>query len=133
MKLRRDKVALNDSGTTVNTEERRSETRKEIEKYHSAEFRIHETGCLYQSKIWNISSKGMCLIVKENSEIISKLEIGKVLDMKYYPDDLSQKPAILKTQIIHITLENQGRFKNHYLMGLVILSENGLPISTPPR
>jgi hypothetical protein len=67
----------------------------------------------------------MCLLVKINSDILSKLEIGKVLDMKYYPEDLSQKPAILKTQIMHITLENQGRFKNHYLIGLVILSKNG--------
>jgi hypothetical protein len=68
----------------------------------------------------------MCLLVKTDSDILSNLEIGKVLDMKYYPDDLSQKPVVLKTKIVHITLEGQGRFKDHYLIGLAILSKNGL-------
>jgi hypothetical protein len=121
--MRRDKVALNQSGTPINREERRSETRNPREKYHSAEFRVNKTESLYQSKIWNISSKGMCLLVKEDSDVLSKLEVGQVLDMKYYPEDSTQSPVILKTQIRHISLENQGRFKHHYLIGLVILSE----------
>ena len=110
-----------DYGVVIEFEERRSGPRTKPEKYQSAEFRVTETSCLYQFKIWNVSSKGSCLLVREDSDILNKFEIGDVLDMKYYPADLSQSPDLLKTKIIHITLENQGRFKGHYLVGLLIL------------
>ena len=41
--------------------------------------------------------------------------------MKYY-NFVSTYPIILKTEIDYITKEKEGRFKNHYLVGIKILS-----------
>jgi hypothetical protein len=105
---------------TENGFEKRSEPRTELEKYHSVEFKVKEQGSLYQFKIWNISSKGMCLLVREDSEVIEELEVGKIINMKYYTTDFSTAPEELKTEIKHITKEDQGRFQGHYFVGIYI-------------
>lgn len=108
---------------TNNGLEKRSEPRTELEKYHSVEFKVQEQGNLYQFKIWNLSAKGMCLLVRDDSEILSDLEVGRVLDMKYYTTDFSQPAEALKTEIKHITKEEEGRFKGHVLVGLLVLDD----------
>lgn len=105
----------------IKFEEKRSELRARPEKYHSVEFEVPESKCLYQFKLWDVSSKGSCLLVRDDSDVLKKIEVGGVFDMKFYPADLSQPPEKLKTKIIHMTPENQGRFKGHYLVGLLIL------------
>lgn len=106
--------------------EKRSESRTELEKYHSVEFKLADPGACYQFKIWNMSSKGMCLLVREDSDVVKCLNVGDTLDMKYYTSDASSPPESLKTQIKHITKEDEGRFQGHYLVGLFIL-ENQQP------
>ena len=108
-------------GMITKFKERRFELRTKPEKYHSVEFKIPESNCLYQFKIWNVSSKGSCLLVRDDSDVLKKIEVGDVFDMKFYPADLFQPPEMLKTKIIHMNPENQGRFKGHYLVGLLIL------------
>lgn len=109
------------------TVEKRSELRAEAEKYHSVEFKVTALGFLYQFKLWNMSSKGMCLLVREDSGVLKYLEVGNVLDMKYYTTDFSTPPERLKTQIKHITKEDQGRFKGHYLVGLLTMRSGQPP------
>ncbi|MBW2265705.1 MAG: hypothetical protein JRF28_05985 [Deltaproteobacteria bacterium] len=101
--------------------EKRSEPRTELEKYHSVEFKVSEMASLYQFKIWNMSSRGMCLLVREDSEILNDLKVDSVFNMKYYTTDFSQPPEKLKTQIKHISREPLGRFGGHFLVGLFIL------------
>ncbi len=101
--------------------EKRSEPRTELEKYHSVEFKVSERASLYQFKIWNMSSKGMCLLVRDDSEILNDLQVGSVLNMKYYTTDFSQPPEEFKTQIKHISREPHGKFDGHFLVGLFIL------------
>ncbi|MBW1699108.1 MAG: PilZ domain-containing protein [Deltaproteobacteria bacterium] len=104
--------------------ERRSEARTLIDKYFSVEFSKKGLDSIYQFKIWNISSKGMCIIVREDSDIINHLIVGDVLDMKYYPVEESSPAEFSKTEITHITKDDHGRFKGHYLVGLAILESN---------
>lgn len=103
--------------------EKRSEPRTDLEKYHSVEFNIADLACLYQFKIWNMSSKGMCLLVRKDSDVLKHLKVGNVLDMKCYATDSSLPPENLKIQIKHITQDEQGRFKGHYLVGLLVLEK----------
>ena len=110
-------------GVTMEFEEKRSELRTKPQQYHSIEFEIPESKCIYQFKIWDVSSRGSCLLVRNDSEVLKKIEEGDVFEMKFYPADLSQPPEILKTQIIHITPEDQGRFRGHHLVGLLILNK----------
>ncbi len=104
-----------------NFDEKRSEDRNDAERYYSAEVKVNALAPLYHFKIWNISSKGMCLLIREDSEALKYFRVGEVMDIRYYTAELSSLPESLKTEIKHITREKQGRFKGHCLVGLSIL------------
>ena len=108
-------------------DERRSEPRLRPETYTNAEFRLKTVKCLFQSRIWDFSSQGMCLLVKEDSGALEDLEVGEELEVKYYPADLGRSPQTRKTRIAHITRVSEGKFKNHVLVGLRIVEEPGKP------
>ena len=101
--------------------ERRSEPRSIIDQYYSVEFSLRGCSFVYQFKIWNISSKGICVLVKEDSDLLNHVKVGDILNLKYYTTDSSKPIEFLKTEIKHITKDEQGRFKGAYLVGLAIL------------
>jgi len=103
--------------------ERRSEARTKVDQYYSVEFFVPDAEYIYQFKIWNLSSQGLCVAVKEGSNLLKHLQVGAVLNMKYYPTDLSSPAADLKTEIKHMTKQEEGRFSGHVLVGLLILEE----------
>lgn len=101
--------------------ERRSEPRKMIDKYFRVEFSKSGLTYFYNFKLRDISSKGMCILVKEGSDVLKSLKVGDILDMKYYTDEHLSQPNQLKTKIKYITKDDQGRFKGHRLVGLSII------------
>ncbi len=101
--------------------ERRSEKRRTAERYYSVQFAAPVLDSVYQFKLWNISTKGMCILVKEDSVVLKQLEVDQVIRMTYYLANSQGANEVLKTQIKHITRHENGRFKGHYLIGLVIL------------
>ncbi len=101
--------------------EKRSEPRKIEDKYYSVEFSIQDLDFSYQFKIWNISSKGICVVVKEDSDLLNHVKVGQVLDLKYSTTHSSHPVENLKTEIKHISKDEEGRFKGLYLIGLSIL------------
>jgi len=103
--------------------ERRSKPRSIIDRYYSVEFSISGTTYVYQFKIWDISPKGICVLVKEDSDLLNYLKVGDILDLKYYTTDSSKPVEYLKTEIRHITKDEKGRFKGLYLVGLLILED----------
>jgi len=108
-----------------NQAERRSEPRSLTDQYHCVEFQIYNLGSYYQFRIWDISNKGMCILVKEDSAVLNHIQVDDVIDMKYYPKEPNAPIEGMKTQIRHITKSEQGRFKGHYLVGLSILDKYG--------
>jgi len=110
--------------------EQRREERFELDQYYSVEFLINGLGCLYQCKLWNISKKGMCIIVKEDSPVLEYYKVGDILNMRYYAEGSTVPTQYLKTQIRHISKDNGDRFKGHKLIGLLIL-EGQHSISLP--
>ncbi len=102
--------------------ERRSEPRKTPEQYYAVEFTIEGLELPYQFRIWNIASKSMCVLVKEGSDILSRLRVGDKLNMKYYVGGAVTEPEYRTTAIRHITKSEDGRFRGHYLVGLEILA-----------
>jgi len=102
--------------------EKRSESRTIIDQYHSVEFSIRDILYVYQFKIWDICSKGICVIVKEDSDVLKHIKVGDILALKYYKTDSPSQSEFIKTEIRHITKNEQERFKGHYFVGLSILS-----------
>jgi hypothetical protein len=101
--------------------EKRSEPRTIIDKFYSVEFSVDDVPSLFQFKIWDLSSRGICLLVKEGSEILNKIKVGDIVDMRYYEIEATKPTEYKKTEIRHITKDTEGRFKGHYLIGISIL------------
>ena len=104
-----------------NSRNRKFLQRLQRDKFYSVEFMVEGLPCLFQFKIWNTQSKQMFIMVKESSDILSRIKEGESFNMKYYSSVL-EYPIELKTKIDYLTKEKSGRFKNHYLVGLKILS-----------
>lgn len=101
--------------------ERRSEPRAADRQYYSVQFTTKGLDSLYQFKLWNLSPKGLCILVKEGSAVLKHLSVGDTIDMTYFLTDGLGEHHQLRTQIKHITPNSDGRFKGHCLVGLVIL------------
>jgi len=97
-----------------------NEAVKEAAKFYSAEVKMEGLNFAYQFKIWNIPSKPICFMIREDSEILQRLKAGDALDVKYYSSNPVYSSEYHKTVIREITKEGQGRFKGHYLVGLEI-------------
>jgi len=104
--------------------EKRSEPRSIIDEYYSVNLSIDEKPSVFQFLIWDMSLKGMCLLVKEDSDALTYLQVGQVFEMKYYKRDASKPAEFLKTEIRHISKDDEGRFKGHYLVGIAILENH---------
>jgi hypothetical protein len=104
--------------------ERRTEPRVETNQYYSVEISIEAVSNTYQFKIWDISYKGLCLVARDDSELIKHINVGDIINMKYYSADATIPAEFLKTKIAHITRDDDGAFKGHSLIGLSILGSN---------
>ena len=103
--------------------ERRSEPRSAADKYYSVQFSTKSLPSFYQFKLWNISSSGLCILVKEDSEILPHLNINDVIEMTYYLKEGQGANETLQTEIKHITKNEDGRFRGHFLVGLSIVNK----------
>jgi hypothetical protein len=105
-----------------NSRSRKCLQRLQRDKLYSVEFMVDGLPYLFQFKIWHMPSKQMFIIVKESSDILNRIKKGESFNMKYYSSVLDY-PIMLKTKIDYLTKEKNGRFKNHYLVGLKILQD----------
>jgi hypothetical protein len=108
--------------------EKRSEPREKLDQYYSVEISVRGIAYNYQFRIWNRSSKGLCVVVREDSALLEHLNVGDVLDMKYYSADAAHPTEFLKTEVRHIT-KDFGPFKGHYLVGISIAENEANPAS----
>ena len=113
------------------TTDRSVDARISPDQYHSVQFTKKGLFMIYQFKIWNIAKKGMCILVRHDSNIMSHLKVGDLLDTKYYSGKEPGPIDLAKTQIKHITKNEQGHFKGHYLVGLSKLEHNRFPVLSP--
>ncbi len=117
---------MEEKGNIFEGEEERSEPRLISDQYCSVEFSISKEQPDYLFQIRDMSSFGLCIIVKEGSAIINHLKVGDIIDMKYYHLKKAERPELIKTEIKHITKDNLGRYKGNYLVGLSLLNEGSL-------
>lgn len=102
----------------------RTEPRQIVDKFYSVEFAVDGVESIYQFKIWNISTNGMCILVREDSALLPHLSEGDVFRMKYYANEPVGTMEHLKTEVKHITRDAQGRFRGHFLVGLSIIDKD---------
>jgi len=113
-------IAMDTKELPEDTPERRSEARAADERYYSVQFTTQGLASFYQFKLWNISKKGMCILVKEESQVLEHIKVGDTIEMTYYLTDSQGAHENLTTQIKHITKNDKGRFQGHFMVGLSI-------------
>ncbi len=94
-----------------------------LDKYYSVQFSPNGKGPVYLFKLRDISLKGLCILVKENSAILKGLKVGDILNMEYNSLESSGFTEIFKTKIRYISKTYQGRFTEDYLVGLSIIDK----------
>jgi len=104
----------------------RQEPRKVVDQYYSVECSIPDLEPVYQFRIWNRSESGMCVLIREDSAVLHHLQVGKIFTMKYYPINSPGRLEQFDTMVRHISKDEHGRFKGHFMVGLSILEkQNG--------
>ena len=101
--------------------ENRSEPRTNPDRYRSVEFSLSKKDPVFQSRLQDVSSSGMGILLNQGSIALKYLKVGQVLDMKYNPENSKGSPENMETEIRHITHLVEGRYKGHYLVGLSII------------
>lgn len=101
-------------------EERRSENRQDAKDCYSAEIKLVGVPT-YEVKLKDLSSKGACVVFKDNSSLLNHLQIGQTLTVKYYFEDRSKPSETFQAEVKHITGIKKGRFKGYCSAGLSIL------------
>jgi len=94
---------------------------RQIPLYHAVEFEISGLDFTYQFKLWDMGSGTRHIVVREDSDILDWLDVGSKFHIKYYFNDQSSPEGqFFETEIVHITKDDKGRFKGHYLVGLSV-------------
>ena len=101
------------------TEDRRSESRQVAKDCYSAEIRLVGVP-VHEVKLKDLSSKGACFLFKDNSSLLSNLQTGQDLKVKYFFEDRSKPSEMFQAKVKHITEVREGRFKGYYSAGLSI-------------
>jgi hypothetical protein len=71
-----------------------------------------------------ILSNGLCILVKEDSDVLKCLKVNETINMEYNPSASQGTSKYLKTRISDITKNNHGGFNGHRLVGLSIIEEH---------
>ena len=109
-----------DDVSTNHLEERRSEHRNILDQLYRVEIDLGRRIPIYQLKLRDISGHGICILIQEDSSILNHLKVGQELRMKYWTDSRSEPKGYFKAQVKHVSKQDEGQFKNHYLIGLFI-------------
>ena len=96
-----------------------SEFRTILDKYYSVQFSLSKMDPAYLFKLRNISSNGLCILVKQDSTVFRQLNEGDILNMEYNPKEPSCPTKLLKTKIT--TKNCCDRFKGHSFVELSII------------
>ncbi len=103
--------------------ERIPQPRNPLDQYASVEISNNSISFSYQFKLWNVASTARCILVKEDSQILTQLKEGDTLNMKYYGCNSLCPTEYRETAIRHINKDDEGRFRGHYLVHLEILDQ----------
>ena len=116
---------------TNNPFEKKYQHLRKADDYFRAEIKISSNDLAYQFKLREIDEDHGCFFIRENSAVFKMLNVGTVLDMKYWTAEKTRRVKYVSAQIKDITRQNQNPFKGHFKVGLSILQTKGLKKVSP--
>ncbi|MBT8331228.1 MAG: hypothetical protein KJP06_02765 [Deltaproteobacteria bacterium] len=104
---------------------------KKTDGHLRAEIKISCNDLGYQFKLQEIDDQQGCFFINANSAVLNILDVGTVLDMKYWTAEKIRLVKYVRAQIKNITRQKHEPFKGHYKVGLSILQMKGLKRVNP--
>jgi hypothetical protein len=92
---------------------------------YSVEIKLNGFLIVYLSKLRTLNGDGPCFIVKQNSIMMKRLRVGLGLELRCWSPKNAYAAKYFKAKTKHITLQHDGPFRGHYLVGLTIEAEKG--------
>ena len=78
---------------------------------------------VYQLKAKDISETGIGVIVRPDSKFLTLFEVGQEMNVKLFtPQESRHDQGFYKDRISHITDLDDGKFKEHKLVALELIS-----------
>ena len=91
--------------------------------YYSVEFSLKGLENDHLFRLRGTNSDNKCVLIREDSRMLSLLKIGDVLPLKFNLKNSSRLSEHLNAAIQFIIRQDDGRFKGHYFVGFEILGE----------
>jgi hypothetical protein len=104
---------------------------RKTDSHLRAEIKISSDDLGYQFKLRQVDDKQGCFFVNKNSSVLKLLDIGSVMDMKYWTADKTKRVKYVRAEINNITKQNHEPFKGHYKVNLSILKTKSLKLVNP--
>ena len=104
---------------------------RKSDRHLRAEIKISSDDIGYQFKLRQIDDHQGCFFVNKNSSILSLLEAGSVLEMKYWTAEKIRRVKSVRAKINNIAKQNQEPFKGHYKVSLSILKTKSIKLVNP--
>ena len=115
---------MEEKSTHNDVDERNLEPRYILNKYYSVQFSINGYDPVYMFKLRDFYYNGLCILVKEDSDVLKGLKINETINMQFNPSASQGTSKLLKTRISDITKNKHGGFTGHCLVGLSIVEEH---------
>ena len=104
---------------------------RKIDSHLRAEIKIGRDDLGFQFKLREIDENQGCFFINEKSAVLQLLDIGSVLDMKYWTSGKRRTIKYVRAEIRNINRQNQQPFKGYYKIGLAILKTNDVQELNP--
>jgi hypothetical protein len=92
-----------------------------VSEAYSVQFPLEGSDLKKELKVWHKFSSYMCLLVKEDSDILPLLRTGGTLRMDYYGNDLFAPSEHLETKIRRIKKSEESGLRGYYFIEVGIL------------
>lgn len=106
----------------------RNEAKTILDEFYSVQFFLSDKEILYQFKLRNISSNGLCILVKKDSPVFTELQVGDILDMEYSKPESLGDSELFKTQIT--SKNSHDCYTGHSIVELTIIDNKDLQITS---
>ena len=103
--------------------EKRSDKSNRRDRFYCVEIDLGPPVPIYQFRVRNISGHTASVLVKEGSSILKSLTIGQKLKMNYWTGEFIGETKTWKVQIKHISKQNRGSLKGHFLVDFSIIND----------
>ena len=104
------------------SEEKRAEPRRTQLRNHRVEIKLVGEP-IYQFRVTDVSSKGAGILIKEDSDFLSMIEINQAVDVEFISPNGTAPSGNYKAEIKHISKPGKGKNQGHCLVGISILQK----------